>query len=55
MWQPSKNFKATFTAFGFLLVSLFLIGVFALQCGLWLLIPIILFAIALSLFARKRG
>lgn len=54
MWQPSRNFKATFTSFGFLLVSLFLIGFFMLQCGLWVLIPIIAFAIILYVLSRKR-
>jgi hypothetical protein len=55
MWQPSKNFKATFTAFGFLLVSLFLISLFSVQCGLWVLVPIFSFVIVLSLIARKKG
>lgn len=54
MWKPSRAFKGTFTAVGFFVVSVFLIGLFAAQCGLWVLIPIVAFVVALHWLERRR-
>lgn len=54
MWQPTRSFKENFTAIGFFLVSIFIIAVFAMQCGLWVLVPIFLLVIVLKVAGRKR-
>lgn len=54
MWKPSRLFKENFVAIGFFLVSLFLIGLFAWQCALWVLVPIIGLVIVLQLIDRRK-
>ncbi len=54
MWRPSQRFKEYFTSIGFFVVSLFVIGVFVIQCGLWVLIPVFLLVIILKVVERQR-
>ena len=54
MWKPSRLFKENFTAVGFFLVSLFVMGLFAFQCGMWVLIPIFALVIVLRVATKKK-
>jgi len=54
VWKPSRPFKENFVAIGFFLVSLFLIGLFAWQCALWVLVPVIALVIALAWIGRRK-
>lgn len=55
MWRPSRAFKGNFVAIGFFLVSLFLIGLFATQCALWVFLPVVLLVIVLEIVGRKKN
>lgn len=54
MWTPSRNFKENFTAIGFFIVSVFILAVFTMQCGLWVLLPIFALVIVLKLVGRRK-
>jgi len=47
MWKPGRQFKINVVTYGWLLVSLFVIGLFAWQFRVLWLVPIILLAAAL--------
>jgi hypothetical protein len=52
VWNPSRRFKENFTIAGFFIVSVFVIGLLSLQCGLWVLIPIFALVIVLKRFKK---
>lgn len=53
MWKPSRQFKINVVAYGWFLVSLFVIGVLAWQFRVLWLVPIILLAVALLKLAQR--
>lgn len=53
MWKPSRQFKINVVAYGWLLVSLFVIGVFAWQFSVLLIVPIIIIAVVMLKFVQR--
>jgi hypothetical protein len=53
MWKPSRQFKISVVAYGWFLISLFVIGLFAWQFRVLWIVPIILVAAALLKLARQ--
>lgn len=53
MWKPSRQFKINVVAYGWLLLSLFILGLLAWQFRVLWLVPIILIAVALLKLAQR--
>jgi hypothetical protein len=53
MWKPSRQFKINVVAYGWFLVSLFVIAVLAWQFRILWIVPIILIAVALLKLAQR--
>ena len=45
MWRPSRRFKVNVVAYGWLLVSLFVIGLLAWQFAVLWFVPLIILAV----------
>lgn len=54
MWRPSRSFKENFVLIGFFLASVFVIGLFAWQCALWMLVPVIALVVVFEVLARRK-
>lgn len=53
MWKPSRQFKINVVAYGWFLISLFVLGLLAWQFRVLWLVPIILLAVALLKLAQR--
>jgi hypothetical protein len=53
MWKPSRHFKINVVAYGWFLISLFVMAVFAWQFRVLWIVPIIIIAVMLLRLVQR--